>query len=549
MKNSIRFKLISAFVFSYMIILSLSFYGLLQSYNQMSSIAAQDRGSLIQTRQLGLIEKEFGRMIQDWKNTLLRGANSESYNKHAKAMDEAILKQKKIAHEVMPELNEEGKAILNIFLSKLENLELKYKNARSEFANPEHFFPSEADKKVKGIDRDVLNSIDELAISINNNIITKQELVLKEFKNKTFIVLSFIAGLGLIFLLLVVWQLSATVKRINSLLSRLFKSSLQVETNALEVSDSAINLAKSVSEQASSLEKASVSIDEINQMIIKSTNSTVSVEEASNESLLQAREGRESMDLMLSAIEEIKQSNEDIINQVNQSNNEMSQIIRLIQEIGNKTKIINEIVFQTKLLSFNASVEAARAGENGKGFAVVAEEVGNLAQMSGNAAKEINEMLDSSINKVEAIVKNTQSQVDVIVKKGRNKVVAGSDIARQCALVFERIVNNISQVTNLAEDISLSAKKQALGLTEMSRTMEQLDTVTQNNSDSSDKSASAAANLSGQAESLKSAIGELIVVVQGNTAVKKLQDLSEEGSQNKFINDLDKDTPNYKIAV
>ena len=72
----------------------------------------------------------------------------------------------------------------------------------------------------------------------------------------------------------------------------------------------------------------------------------------------------------------------------------------LISEIGNKTKVINDIVFQTKLLSFNASVEAARAGEHGKGFSVVAEEVGNLAHMSGNSAKEITQLLESSINRV-----------------------------------------------------------------------------------------------------------------------------------------------------
>ena len=62
----------------------------------------------------------------------------------------------------------------------------------------------------------------------------------------------------------------------------------------------------------------------------------------------------------------------------NESNKEIQEIVKVIAEIGNKTKVINDIVFQTKLLSFNASVEAARAGENGKGFAVVAEEVGKL---------------------------------------------------------------------------------------------------------------------------------------------------------------------------
>ena len=79
------------------------------------------------------------------------------------------------------------------------------------------------------------------------------------------------------------------------------------------------------------------------------------------------------------------------------------EILGYIKSIEEKTKVINDIVFQTKLLSFNASVEAARAGEQGKGFAVVAEEVGNLATMSGTSAEEISKLLESSISHIESI--------------------------------------------------------------------------------------------------------------------------------------------------
>lgn len=102
---------------------------------------------------------------------------------------------------------------------------------------------------------------------------------------------------------------------------------------------------------------------------------------------------------MIHSITEISESNDRIMSQVADGNRKISEIVQVISEIGNKTKVINDIVFQTKLLSFNASVEAARAGEHGKGFAVVAEEVGNLAQMSGNAAKEISDMLNGSVSR------------------------------------------------------------------------------------------------------------------------------------------------------
>jgi hypothetical protein len=96
-----------------------------------------------------------------------------------------------------------------------------------------------------------------------------------------------------------------------------------------------------------------------------------------------------------SAIMEIQETNKKLVDDVLEGNRKISEIVELVKEIGNKTKVINDIVFQTKLLSFNASVEAARAGEHGKGFAVVAEEVGNLASMSGQASKEISALLEN----------------------------------------------------------------------------------------------------------------------------------------------------------
>jgi methyl-accepting chemotaxis protein len=82
---------------------------------------------------------------------------------------------------------------------------------------------------------------------------------------------------------------------------------------------------------------------------------------------------------LIHALLEINTTSTTLIEKVTDGNQQIVGIVGMIQEIGNKTKIINDIVFQTKLLSFNASVEAARAGEQGKGFAVVASEVGSLA--------------------------------------------------------------------------------------------------------------------------------------------------------------------------
>ena len=123
-------------------------------------------------------------------------------------------------------------------------------------------------------------------------------------------------------------------------------------------------------------------------MVNKSVDNANSSTEKANLSHEIATEGRESVNQMRLSMQDIENSINHMSHQVGESNEQIENIVKIIGEISNKTAIINDIVFQTKLLSFNASVEAARAGEHGKGFAVVAEEVGNLAQMSGTAAKE-----------------------------------------------------------------------------------------------------------------------------------------------------------------
>jgi len=117
----------------------------------------------------------------------------------------------------------------------------------------------------------------------------------------------------------------------------------------------------------------------------------------------------------------------------------------IISEIENKTKIINEIVFQTKLLSFNASVEAARAGEQGKGFAVVAEEVGNLAELSGKAATEITSMLDSGLAKVNDIAVGTKRRVGEISTEGSQKITSSKRIIEDSKQVLDSILENVKK--------------------------------------------------------------------------------------------------------
>ena len=182
--------------------------------------------------------------------------------------------------------------------------------------------------------------------------------------------------------------------------------------------------------------------------------------------------------------------------------------------------MINDIVFQTKLLSFNASVEAARAGEHGKGFAVVAEEVGNLAAMSGNAAVEITMLLENSVQKVEEIAKNSQEKVGVLIAEGKSNVDAGVRIAKESGSILNEIVGSVASVSSAITEISSASQEQSQGMQEITKALGQLDQMTQQNTSNAAESAHAAEALSKEAHLLKNLILDLTKTIEGKSGHK-----------------------------
>ncbi len=292
----------------------------------------------------------------------------------------------------------------------------------------------------------------------------------------------------------------------------------EVDTVAGQMSDSSQRLSSSTTEQASSLQETAASLQEMTSMVARASDSAKQSALSASETQEKAQTGREAMNTMLTAIDDINNGNLEIIEQVKQSNAQMTEVVNVITLIGNKTRVINEIVFQTKLLSFNASVEAARAGEHGKGFAVVAEEVGNLAQMSGNAAKEISDMLNDSTSKVQEIVRNSQSRVQILMDTAQNKLNHGVSVAKQCSDNFEEIVSSISRVTSLAREISEATQEQAAGINEISKAMNQLDSATQIISSTSEESAAGSQVLAKQTENLRLSTGSLVQALMGTSS-------------------------------
>jgi methyl-accepting chemotaxis protein len=315
---------------------------------------------------------------------------------------------------------------------------------------------------------------------------------------------------------LIVWSVSRLSRNITSLVEKLFDGSNVVAGASSQVSETGQDLAQSSTQQAAALQQTVASIEQVSAMVGKNAENAKRSEGVSESSHQAATRGKNVVQEMIGSIHAISQSNDEIFQQIEQSNREISEIVQVISEIGNKTKVINDIVFQTKLLSFNASVEAARAGEHGKGFAVVAEEVGNLAAMSGRASKDISDMLAESISKVEGIVNNTSSKVQGLIQAGKSKVDAGTQVAEKCGQVLDEIVGNVSDLKRMVQEISTASNEQAQGVQEITKAMSQLDQVTHRNSSASQKSSEAASQLSGQAVELKALVAALTLQVRGS---------------------------------
>ncbi|MBT4790393.1 MAG: hypothetical protein HON90_02385, partial [Halobacteriovoraceae bacterium] len=234
---------------------------------------------------------------------------------------------------------------------------------------------------------------------------------------------------------------------------------------------------------------------------------------------------------------QIAKSNNVIMEEIQKSNEEISLIVNVIAQIGEKTKVINDIVFQTKLLSFNASVEAARAGEHGKGFAVVAEEVGNLAAMSGKAALEISEMLENSIKEVTNTVESTKGKIATLVEEGKQKVDRGIETAHECDEALDEIMKNVNLVNDKVKEIAASSSEQSIAVNEVNAAIGELDRSTNESTTISNETLSMSKTINGQTESVKDVIVGLTQLIDSSKEIRQFEQQNVSNLTNHDIKD------------
>lgn len=328
-----------------------------------------------------------------------------------------------------------------------------------------------------------------------------------------------VVTLGTLFVIAFIISLvikTGVVKPLLTIANQLKNTSESVTNGSEETLETSKILSQATSDQASSLQETVASIDEISAMIARNSDSAQESRTTSTVSQKVAENGKGTVDEMLQSIHKITENNSDAMRKMEESNKQVGDILNIIREIDDKTKVINDIVFQTKLLSFNASVEAARAGESGKGFAVVAEEVGNLASMSGKASEEIKALLDQSIKQVEGIVDQTTNMVESVIRDGSSTVDEGTQKAQECKTALDEILGNVKDVNTKVNEIAEACGEQSTGVDEITRAMRLLDQVTNQNNDAANRASSSAESLKQQADDLDVVVEDVLSLVNGN---------------------------------
>ena len=294
-----------------------------------------------------------------------------------------------------------------------------------------------------------------------------------------------IVGLGSLTLLIVLGTMISNMitRPIQHAIGELTTGSSEVSAASAQVEAASQQLAEGTTEQAASIQETSSTLEETASMVQQNNENT-------RQAAIMAKSAKDYAEKSNSEMSQMMVSMEDLM----QSSNEIAKII----------KVIDEIAFQTNILSLNAAVEAARAGDAGKGFAVVAEEVRNLAQRSAQAAKDTASIIENNISLSETSVEMAKTVNDALSSIG----------------------NEAKKVSELLEEISTATEEQSRGVGEINKAIRQMEQVMQSNSATAEQSAAASRQLSSQAVNVNEIVQVLTRLVEGSDAVNINRQLS-----------------------
>lgn len=315
--------------------------------------------------------------------------------------------------------------------------------------------------------------------------------------------------IAVVFFVFVFLIIRNTVNSLQEITQMNHRAATQVSFASDELSNAAEKLSSTSQQQASALQETSASLTQIAGMAESNTKGAELADGTAQEVYKISEAARNSMDNLAVTMNSILESNVRI-----------EELVKVIEEVGEKTQIIDDIVFKTQLLSFNASVEAERAGEHGRGFAVVAQEVGNLAQLSGKAALEIS-----------AIVKESIKVAESVSVENKTRVTNGGNLAKETKEKMGFAIERMNDILNEISKIVQASKEQGQGISQISTSVESVSQLTQESASTAEETATSSGQLSEQANNLMDAVKKLNSLVHGESKIEAQKPVQEMGRE------------------
>jgi twitching motility protein PilJ len=286
-------------------------------------------------------------------------------------------------------------------------------------------------------------------------------------------------------------SINYAIEALRELVTTINDSAIQLDGAAKQTQSVAAHMAKASSAQSRQISSASESMADM----------AASIEEVSGNSERCADVARHSVDVAHKGGDAVRRTI-DGMNAIRETIQETSKRIKRLgessQEIGNIVELINDIAEQTNILALNASIQASMAGEAGRGFAVVADEVQRLAERAANATKQI-----------EVLVRTIQTDTNeavVSMERSTTDVVGGALLAENAGAALEEIEQVSNQIASLVQNISASARQQAVASGNISKNMQVVREISSQTAEGSTATSTSIAKLAALSAQLRKSV-------------------------------------------
>ncbi len=451
----------------------------------------------------------FKTQVQEWKNTLLRGTNLEQRDKYWGRFQARQLEVGgQIDALLLNMADSDARVLVEDFKLAHEQMGAGYENGFNAYVESGNQ-SAIGDSAVKGMDREPAKLLDEAATMLEEQVfqaVLAAQNTASSAVRSSYIFLAVIAVLGLVGAGWLARSISRqiggdpkvaleSIRRIADgdmsqpvplykndthsvmagmeqmrqslidVISQVRLSSDHIAAGSTEIANSSADQSQRVDELASSLEQTAASMEELGSTVSQNAKNAGQADALAKSASLVAKAGGEVVAEVVDTMKEI--------------NSSAQQIVDIIA-------VIDSIAFQTNLLALNAAVEAARAADQGRGFAVVATEVRALAHRSSDAANEIKELINTSVERVEK----------------------GSRLVDRAGVTMNEVVQSISSVTELMGNISHASTEQSEAVRQVGQAVTQMDQATQQSASKVEQSAASATSLRTQSAELVEAVSQ-----------------------------------------